>query len=299
MEDLQSKVAIITGGASGIGLAMGEAFAEAGMKIVLADIEAQALDRAVSSLRDRGADVLGVPTDVSKPEEIEALATQALRKYAAVHLVCNNAGVSVRADSGWACSLDDWNWILGVNLMSVVYGHRTFLPIFMEQGTEAHIVNTASFAGLVPAIGTAYSVTKAGVIALSEATYLELQQRAPKVGISVLCPAYVNTNINESQRNRPAGLTASTPPAKTPEAEVFAEWFQSQLTHGLSPRAVADQTVTAVRERRFYILTHPDFMPVFEARAKRIIAAENPQITPSPGFEQLMQMLQARLAHTG
>lgn len=299
MKDLQGKVAVVTGGASGIGRGMAEAFVEAGMKVVLADIEERALEATTSALRNAGADVHAVPTDVSKQEQIDALAQQTLKKYGAVHLVCNNAGVGVRAATGWEASLDDWNWILGVNLLSVVYGHRTFIPILIDQGSEGHIVNTASFAGLVPGAGSAYAVTKAGVVALSEATYFELQRHAPNVGISVLCPAFVDTKILDADRNRPAGIQSSPPIPMTPEVQIYREWFESQLKHGLSPRAVAEKVVTAVRARQFYILTHPDFTPVFEARAKHIIAGQNPQLTPPPGFEELMKMFQERMAPRG
>jgi NAD(P)-dependent dehydrogenase (short-subunit alcohol dehydrogenase family) len=299
MQDVQGKVAVITGAASGIGRGMAEAFAEAGMKLVLADIEEPTLLETARALRDAGADVHAVPTDVSKPEQIEQLAKETLRKYSAVHVLCSNAGVGLRTSSSWESTLDDWNWIVSVNLLSVVYGHRTFLPIMLDQGTEGHIVNTASFVGFVPGSGTAYGVTKAGVIALSEGTYHELQRRSSKIGVSVLCPAFVDTNIMESQRNRPAELSETAPLARTPETEVFAEWFQSQLKHGLKPREVADQVLAAIRAGRFYILTHPNFTPLLEQRMKRILAGENPAITPPPGYESLLQMLQARLAHQG
>jgi len=299
MEDLQGKVAVITGAASGIGRGMAEAFISAGMKVVLADIEEPALEAALRELRAAGSDVHAVPTDVSKPEQIDALAKETLRKYGAVHVVCNNAGIGLRASSSWDTTVDDWNWILGVNLMSVVYANRVFVPILIDQGTEGHIVNTASFAGLVPGAGTAYAVTKAGVVAMSEGTHFELQRRAPKIGVSVLCPAFVDTNILDSHRNRPAGLTSAPPTERTPETEVYMEWFQSQLKHGLKPRDVGHQVVAAIRARKFYILTHPDFTPLIEERMKRIVASENPQLSPPPGFDLLLQMLQARLAHQG
>jgi NAD(P)-dependent dehydrogenase (short-subunit alcohol dehydrogenase family) len=299
MEDLQGKVAVITGAASGIGRGMAEAFVDAGMKLVLADIEEPVLQATARTLRDAGADVHAVPIDVSKPEQIERLAMETLRKYGVVHVVCNNAGISLRTSSSWESTLDDWSWIVGVNLMSVVYGHRTFLPIMIEQGTEGHIVNTASFVGLVPGGNTPYAVTKAGVVALSEGAYLELQFRQSKIGVSVLCPAFVDTNIIQSQRNRPKELSDTAPVVRTPETEVFAEWFQSQIKHGLKPREVGDQVLAAIRARQFYILTHPNFTPVLEQRMKRIVASENPALIPPPGFESLVQMLQARLAHQG
>lgn len=299
MDDLQNKVAVITGAASGIGRGIAEALVSAGMKAVLADIEEPALDATTRALRDAGADVFGVPTDVSKPEQIDALAKETLRKYGAVHVVCNNAGIGLRANSSWESTLDDWNWIVGVNLMSVVYGHRTFLPIMLEQGTEGHIVNTASIAGLVTGAMTAYSATKAGVVAMSEGTYFELQRRNSKIGVSVVCPAYVNTNILDSQRNRPSELSDTKPHVRTPESDVFIEWFESQLKHGLSPREVGDRVLAAIRSRQFYILTHPEFTPMIEHRMSRIVASQNPEMMPPPGFESLVQLMQARLAHQG
>jgi NAD(P)-dependent dehydrogenase (short-subunit alcohol dehydrogenase family) len=296
MQDVRGKVAVVTGAASGIGRGIAESFIEAGMKVVLADIEEPALDATTRELRAAGADVHAVPTDVSKLDQVEHLAKETLRKYAAVHVVCNNAGIALRTNASWESTLDDWNWILGVNLMSVIYGHQTFLPILIEQATEGHIVNTASFAGLVPGGGVAYSVTKAGVVAMSEGTYFELARRAPNIGISVLCPAFVNTNIIESERNRPSGLAEPAPLVRTPETDVYAEWFQAQLKQGLSPRAVGDQVLAAIRERRFYILTHPSFTPLIEQRMKRIVVSENPAMTPPPGYESLLKMLQTRLA---
>ena len=162
MKDVHGKVAVVTGAASGIGRGMCAAFVEAGMRVVLADVERQALDSTAATLRDAGADVHTVVTDVSKPDQVGALADETLRHFGAVHVVCNNAGVGTETMPSWSGTLDDWNWVLGVNLMGVIYGVRTFLPILINQGAGGHIVNTASLAGLVTGGNTPYAVTKFG-----------------------------------------------------------------------------------------------------------------------------------------
>src|SRR5580704_17515505 len=187
MKDFKDKVAVVTGAASGIGRGMAETFVAAGMKVVLSDIESGALDQTTRSLRDAGADVHAVRTDVSKPEQVDELAKQTVEKYGAVHVLCNNAGIATGVGGGasWKSPLNDWHWILGVNLMGVVHGIRAFLPVMIEQDTEAHIVNTASLAGLIPG-GALYGATKFAVVALSENTYLELQRGGFKPKMSVL-----------------------------------------------------------------------------------------------------------------
>jgi NAD(P)-dependent dehydrogenase (short-subunit alcohol dehydrogenase family) len=296
MKDVQGRVAVVTGAASGIGRGMCEAFIEAGMRVVLADVERQALERTTQTLREAGADVHAVVTDVSKPEQVEALADETLRHYGAVHVVCNNAGVGTETMPSWSGTLDDWNWVLGVNLMGVIYGVRTFLPILINQGAGGHIVNTASLAGLVSGGGTSYAVSKFGVVALSEGVYLELKQGGYRPSISVLCPGFVSTNILASARNRPPDLSDTAGPMTGPIADVFREWFAEQVKQGMSPRKVGDQVLAAIREDRFYILTHPDWNPQIEHRMKTILAGENPSAVPPPGFELLMQRLSALAA---
>src|SRR5262245_20446131 len=293
MKDVHGKVAVVTGAASGIGRGMCEAFVEAGMRVVLADVERQALERTSATLRDAGADVHAVVTDVSKPDQVQALADETLRHFGAVHVVCNNAGVGTETMPSWSGTLDDWNWILGVNLMGVIYGVRTFIPILINQGEGGHIVNTASLAGLVSGGGTLYAVTKFGVVALSEGVYIELKQGGYRPSISVLCPGFVNTNILASVRNRPAELSDTAPPMTGPIADVFRDWFTEQLKQGMSPRKVGDLVLAAIREDRFYILTHPDWNSQIEHRMKTILAGENPNPLPPPGFEKLMQRLAA------
>jgi NAD(P)-dependent dehydrogenase (short-subunit alcohol dehydrogenase family) len=239
MKDFKNKIAVVTGAASGIGRGMAEAFVAAGMKVVLADIEQGALEQTTHSLLVTGADVHPVLTDVSKPQQVENLAKSALEKYGAVHILCNNAGVSVRASPSWTSTLDDWHWILGVNLMGVVHGIHSFLPLMIKQDTEAHIVNTASMAGLI-ANTTLYGTTKFAVVGLSESLYLELKRARLKPKVSVLCPGSVDTNIINAHRNRPTEFPDESP-AQGPVADAINEWFLEQIKRGLSPRAVGDQ----------------------------------------------------------
>ncbi len=292
MQDVAGNVAVITGAASGIGRGMAESFAAAGMKVVLADVEEDALVKTTEALRGTGADVHCVVTDVSKAEQVQALADESLKRFGAVHVVCNNAGIGVGATSTWEATLDDWKWILDVNLMGVVHGVRTFLPIMLEQGSESHIVNTASLAGLTTGPGSAlYAVTKFGVVALSEHLYHELELAGAKTKLSVLCPGYVSTNIMESERNRPGELKDASPSPTGPQAEAFEEWFREQVQNGLSPRSVGDQVLSAIREERFYILTHPEWNRMIEQRMKNILDGRNPSLVPPPGVESLVEKL--------
>jgi NAD(P)-dependent dehydrogenase (short-subunit alcohol dehydrogenase family) len=276
MKDFTDKVAVVTGAASGIGRGMAETFVAAGMKVVLADIEKRALDETTRALVDAGADVHPVVTDVTKPEQVDALAKETLRKYGAVHVLCNNAGIFIRHATSWTASLEDWHWIVDINLMSVVYGIRSFLPIMIEQDTEAHIVNTASVGGLIGGGNTLYGTTKYAVVGLSENLYLELQRARLKPKLSVLCPSVVNTNILHSRRNQP-GASADAPPA--PLTGVAAQAFRQAeqfVKSGLSPRAVGEQVLDAIRDERFYILSPPELNVAVAQRAQRIVNGDNP-----------------------
>ena len=197
-------------------------------------------------------------------------------------MVCNNAGVSAGSWPGWITSLDDWHWVLGVNLTGVFHGVRTFLPIMIEQGTEAHVVNTASVAGLISGDALAYSVSKAGVMALSESVLLDLQRGGLKPRISVLCPGLVNTNILGSERNRPRELANISPQRTGPRAEAIREWFLEQVQQGLSPRAIGDKVLLAIQEERFYVLTHPEMQPLIERRMNNVLTGAKPTIPAMP-----------------
>jgi NAD(P)-dependent dehydrogenase (short-subunit alcohol dehydrogenase family) len=293
MKDVAGKVAVITGAASGIGRGMAEAFTAAGMKVVLSDIEKVALESTAVALRATGADVHTVVADVSKAEQVNALAEQTIKKYGAVHVLCNNAGISTTGSAAWSSTLDDWNWVLGVNLMGVVHGVRAFIPIMIAQGSEAHVVNTASLAGLLCGENTLYAVTKAAVVALSEGIFVDLQRQGSKTKISVLCPGYVDTNIMNAARNRPPELGEASAPPSGVIADTFRDWFAEQLKGGLDPRAVGDQVLASIREERFYILTHPGWNSLIEERVKRIVSGQNPEGARPPGFESLIERITA------
>ena len=291
MKECTGRIAVVTGAASGIGRGMAEAFVAAGMKVVLSDIEEAALEETRGALAAAGGDVHAVRTDVSHQEQVDALAQETLRRYGAVHVVCNNAGIGAMpgdaiGGSSWGSSLDDWRWIIGVNLMGVVHGVRAFVPIMIAQDSEAHIVNTASVAGLIPG-GTLYGTTKFAVVGLSENLSLELQRGGFKPRVSVLCPGLVATRIMSSQRNRPAEFGPSTP--YSPTARAVLEWFSEELKKGASPRAIGDQVLAAIRDERFYVLTHPEFNPQIEARVRDMLNGRNPTPAPAMDLEALMQ----------
>jgi len=288
MNNFKDRVAVVTGAASGLGRGMAETFVAAGMKVVLSDIETPVLEATANSLRTAGADVHAVVTDVSKPDQVDDLARQTLSKYGAVHVLCNNAGVFVGGGTSWTSSLDDWHWILGVNLMGVVHGIRSFLPIMIEQDTLAHIVNTASLGGLIAGGAALYAATKFAVVGLSENVYLELRRGGFKPGMSVLCPGLVATGIVNSRRNRPAQFAEASPQQTGPAADALRERAAEELKKGLSPRAVGEQVLAAIREERFYILTHPELNPVIEQRMQDILSGNNPMVQPS---ESLMRKL--------
>lgn len=246
MEDIDGKVAVITGGASGIGLGMARALGGAGMRLVLADIEAPALHAAAGELRESGFTVLEVECDVANKASVEELADRTWAEFGGAHVLANNAGV-VAQHAAWD-ELDTWDWVLGVDLMGVIYGVHAFVPRMLESGEPGHIVNTASVAGLLsfPNIAS-YNVAKHGVVALSETMHLELQDKP--LGVSVLCPGLVTTNINNSARNRPGA--AAAPSAAPPDSAAAAE--------ALSADHVGDMVLQAVRDEVFWVLPHPHY----------------------------------------
>jgi NAD(P)-dependent dehydrogenase (short-subunit alcohol dehydrogenase family) len=274
MQDLNDKVAVVTGAASGIGRGMIDAFASEGMKLVLADIEPVPLSAAVKELSEHGATVIGIECDVSDPAALEALRDRTLEEYGAVHVLCNNAGVGGGGGfASWEAPEEEWRWIFGVNFLGVLYGHRSFIPAMIEQG-EGHIVNTASMAGVVPSAGI-YGVTKHAVVALSETTFGELTARGDDIGISVLCPGWIRTRILESERNRPEAPRAEPPPAP-PGMELMRAMVEGLVEKGQDPLTVGHLVVDSIKRRRFYVLTHPHWKNMVRHRAENIIEGRDP-----------------------
>jgi NAD(P)-dependent dehydrogenase (short-subunit alcohol dehydrogenase family) len=260
MQDLEGKVAVVTGGASGIGLGLARRFAGERMRVVLADVERAALDEATAELADAfGADnVMGVPTDVRDDEAVDGLAAAAFEQFGTVHVLCNNAGVGVGGLT-WTVPPDRWRWAVDVNLLGVARGIRAFVPRMIEQG-EGHVVNTASAAGILtgPAMAPYYA-TKHAVVALSESLHFDLQLTGATVGVSVLCPEWVRTNIADSERNRPsdvAPVESGPVPGVDVDPEMIRALIQGLIDGGMDPGDVAAQVVDAIRTDRFWVLTH-------------------------------------------
>ncbi len=281
MKEFKGKVAVITGSASGMGRAVAERCAQEGMKVVLADVEQKALDKAESEMKAAGATVLAVRTDVSKPEALQALAKKTLDTFGAVHLLHNNAGVSA-GNAIWETTLADWKWCLGVNLWGPVLGVWTFLPIMLKKDTECHIICTSSMGGLIstPFIGAAYNVSKFGVVALCETLSHELELMGAKIGVSVLCPGYVNTRIVDPERNRPPELRND--PAweekfrAVNHVKMLRQMGNEGCKTGMDPKQVADIVFNAIREGKFYIITHPEWMGTAQVRMEEILQERNP-----------------------
>ncbi len=276
MKDFQDKVAVITGGASGLGRAMAERFAREGMRIVLADVEPNALAKAEAEMKAAGAKLISVRTDVSRAADVEALAQKTLAAFGAVHLLANNAGVAPLGNA-WENSVADWEWILGVNLWGVIHGLRVFTPIMLAQNTEAHIVNTASVSGLLSPPGSAmYNVTKHAVVTLTETLYHDLALKQSRIGCSVLCPAYVPSGIVDSERNRPAALQ-NPAQEKSAEQQAREALLRKAVTSGrISADDVAQKVFEAVRDERFYILTHPRIKTSIQWRMEDILQERKP-----------------------
>jgi NAD(P)-dependent dehydrogenase (short-subunit alcohol dehydrogenase family) len=276
MEELDGKVAVVTGAASGIGLGMAQRFAAEGMRVVMADVERNALQASVDELAATGAEVIAAPTDTSVFTEVEALAARTLDRFGAVHVVCNNAGVGSRGLPFRELPLRDFEWVLGVNLWGVIHGLHAFLPHLRLQD-EGHIVNTASVSALYHLPNMApYNASKAAVLALSETLKFELDAEGSHVGVSVLCPSWVRTNISTASRNLPERLAYElTTDQMAQIAEYKSRRKQQQLT-AMEPDEVAEQVCDAIRTNRFYVITHPASVANMQERFDRIVTGENP-----------------------
>ena len=280
MKQFENKVAVITGGASGFGKEFARIGASLGMKLVLADVQEDELDSTVAEFKAQGTQVIGLRTDVSKAEEVQALADAAMAAFGEVNLLFNNAGVGA-GGLLWENSEKDWDWVLGVNLYGVIHGVRIFTPLMLEAARkdpayQGHIVNTASMAGLLnpPAMGV-YNVSKHAVVALSETLYQDLSLVTEQVRCSVLCPYFVPTGISQSQRNRPASMANDRPPTRS--QMVSQALSDKAVSSGkVSAADVAQMTFDAIREDGFYIYSHPHSLEAVSQRMEDIVGQRNP-----------------------
>ena len=299
MELTVGKVAVVTGAASGIGLALAERFARAGLDVVLADVEQPALQAASEKIAGLGVKTLAVPTDVSDEAAVNALAAAAIDRFGAVHVVCNNAGVVTVADP-WFGPTSAWKWVLGVDLWGVIHGIRAFLPLLAAQG-EGHIVNTASVAGLIPGIGPVYDAAKHAVVAISEDLYRAMNVAMLPIGVSVLCPGWVRTSVVQADRNWPQSRGEVPPRAAT--TEVTLPHLERAVGEGMAPAAVADLVADAIAANRFWVFTDPRFTQMALDRWQRIAGGHNPQAEVDfPGFppgKQLTAEIRRLLAGPG
>ncbi len=276
MKEFRGRVAVVTGAASGIGQALAASFAGEGMRVVLADIEPGALAAAERELKRAGCETLAVETDVSRAEQVEALARRTLDAFGAVHIVCNNAGVFA-GGLCWEAPLADYDWVLGVNMWGVIHGIRSFLPILLAQGGEGHLVNTASMAALttLPYAGI-YHMSKHAVLALSECLHHELVLRGSQVRVSALCPELVATRIDTAERNRPAHLRSE--PAAGPEGELVRQAIAAGVAKGIPPARIAERVLDAIREQRFYVLSEDSWRRSSEVRCEDVRLGRNPTL---------------------
>lgn len=299
MELGNGTVAVVTGGASGIGLAMANAFASAGCSVVLSDVQADALAAAEAEVGAHGVATMSVLTDVSDREQVDALATAVMERFGAVHVVCNNAGVASRAEP-WAGSIEAWEWTMGVNFWGVVYGVRAFLPLVAASG-GGHIVNTASIAGLFPGFGPSYAASKHAVVAITESLYHSVAMSPVPIGVSCVCPGWVRTGIMDADRNWPSDRGEL--PLDDELSAVQIDYVRRAIDEGTQPAAVADLVVDAVRSNRYWVFPHPDFLEIavqrFHSIAEQLDPAQPEQVPGMPPTEQLMAETLAALFPDG
>jgi NAD(P)-dependent dehydrogenase (short-subunit alcohol dehydrogenase family) len=282
MLELSGRVAVITGAASGIGLAIARRLAREGMALVLADIEPAPLAHALADIRVLGVDAIAVPVDVAQQSQLDGLADAAYAHFGKVHVLCNNAGVATPAANltpAWMTRLEDWQWMLGVNLMGVVHGVRAFVPRMLALGDEGHVVNTASVAGLLTA-SNPYNVSKHGVACLTEGLYKDFRRAGARLSASVLCPGLIRTSILSAQRNRPTAFGPATDTSQLP-GPVQQEWsnFVQMLDAGYEPSLVADAVADAIRADRFYVIPAQDYLlDNIALRMNDILGRRNPTL---------------------
>ena len=279
MREFAGKTAVVTGGASGIGLAMVERFSSEGMNVVLADIQEDALQAQVQRLQQEERSVMGVVVDAMQRETLESVRDQTIERFGNIHILCNNAGVFSFQDAMglgddainiWDVEDSIWEWVIGVNFWGVLYGVQTFLPHMVGHGEEGHVVNTSSVAGITPG-GSAYSVSKHGVLTLTEGLHQNLERIGSKIGASVLCPGAVQTQIMNADRNRPDEFGGV---GERSEGEAAA--FNAFLASGMDPANVADQVIQSIIEERCYVLPHPDWDDIVRQRVENMLARTVP-----------------------
>ncbi len=290
MREFAGKTAVVTGAASGMGYAFAERFATEGMNVVLADIEADALHAAVTRLEQQERNVVGVEVNTMQRETLESVRDQAIERYGAIHVLCNNAGVTSRQDGGlgagtgslpvWEVPDSTWDWVMGVNFWGVLYGLQVFVPHMLEHGEEGHIVNTASVAGLIPG-ASAYSVSKHGVLTLTEGLWHHLRALESSISASVLCPGFVNTQITEAERNRPTEFGEKI--EATPEQQAVTQVF---LRGGMEPSDVAELVWQAMVNDQLYILPHAGWRDVIRGRIEAVLEGSQPV---EVDFEKMME----------
>ena len=297
MKNFHNRVAVITGAASGFGREFAIIGARLGMRLVLADVQQEALAATAAELEAQGAQVLAMPCDVRKGEQVEALAQAAMVRFGAVHLVFNNAGVGA-GGLVWESTQADWEWVLGVNLWGVIHGVRVFTPLMLacakdDPDFEGHIVNTASMAGLLnpPTMGV-YNVSKHAVVSLTESLYHDLDLVGAPIGASVLCPYFVQTGISQSDRNRPDDVPASAPTASQIASQ--ATMAKAVSSGKVSAAEVAERTFAAIAEKQFYIYSHPGALGNVQKRMEDIVAGSNPG-DPYEAAPHVREKLQAAL----
>jgi NAD(P)-dependent dehydrogenase (short-subunit alcohol dehydrogenase family) len=302
MKRFEGRVAVITGAASGLGRAFADRAAQLGMKLVLADVDTRALERAADELQAAGAEVLAMVVDVSKGEHVEELADAAMIRFHGVHLVFNNAGVGA-GGLVWENTEADWEWVLGVNLWGTIHGVRVFTPLMLDcarrdPGYEGHIVNTASMAGLLnpPAMGV-YNVSKHAVVSLSESLYHDLRLVDARVQASVLCPYFVPTGIGHSEAHRPHDLQNDAAPTASQQA-AHALINKAVESGKVSAADVAAITFDGIREGRFYLYSHPQALGAVAERMDAIVQGK-PPADPYAATPQLTQMLRSQLSLKG
>ena len=287
MQEFTGRVAVVTGAGGKVGLALGKRFAAEGMKVVLADLHEGDLAASEEQLRDAGAEVIAVRTDVSSADSIQALAERTLEAFGGVHIVCNNAGVNPQDESLWTNPATDWDWALGVNLWGNIHAIRTFVPIMLEQETEGHIVNTASAAGLAGRTGMAsYAVSKAAVVQLTEVLYHELARAGGKIGASVLCPGRIRGGGTKNRRPD-EHIEPGTEAQVRRDEERYEAARQRQLTQTdaegyIHPDDVAGLVFDAIRNDQFWIFTHPEAVVArVQQRTDSIVQGTNPALPGS------------------